>query len=120
MRKKAPGINERLAAPEKPVSDLAHAMTLEERLVAMEQRLEALEAENRELRAGARDSGLGKPQSPVTRDPDAIRAKIDADLTPMQQMKMRELARDVIRYGYDAAMATHGRPVYSRGKRKAS
>jgi hypothetical protein len=101
-------------------------MTLEERLIAMEQRLNALEQENRELKAAAapRPTRSGpRPvppmDKPVTKDPEKIRELIERELTPHQRMKIKELAIDTMRYGYDQAMVMHGRSLPKRGRRAA-
>lgn len=70
-------------------------MTMEERLMAMEQRMAALETENARLKARGRE-------------PEA--------LSSLEIVRIKELARDVLIYGFDAAMAMHGREVAPRGR----
>ena len=97
-------------------------MTLEQRLIAMEERLVALEKENQELKAEAPSRirrSVPPADKPVTKDPDKIRELIQRELTPHQRMKMRELALDTMRYGYDQAMVMHGRSLPRRGRRAA-
>lgn len=93
-----------------------------EQLAALERRLAALEEENRELKAASAPPSV-RPippiDKPVTKDPEEIRKLIERELTPMQRMKIRELALDVQRYGYDQAMNMHGRALPKRGRRAA-
>ncbi|MHC1696869.1 MAG: hypothetical protein AB9919_02145 [Geobacteraceae bacterium] len=67
-------------------------MSLEERLLAMEERLAALETENAELKKAA-----------------TVKEEQREELEPMQLIRIKELARDTMKYGYDAAMRLHGR-----------
>lgn len=96
-------------------------MSLEQRLIAMEQRLAALELENRELKAAAstRPRRVPPVDKPVTKDPEKIRELIERELTPHARMKIKELAIDTMRYGYDQAMVMHGRSLPKRGRRAA-
>jgi hypothetical protein len=63
-------------------------MTIEDRLTTLEARLRQLETENADLR-----KAQAAPQ----------------ELSPLEIHRIKELARDTMRYGYDAAMAMHGR-----------
>lgn len=96
-------------------------MTLEQRLIAMEERLASLEQENRELKASASSRRRAVPPvtKSVTKDPEKIRELIERELTPHARMKIKELAIDTMRYGYDQAMVMHGRSLPKRGRRAA-
>ena len=76
-------------------------MSIEERLLAMEQRLASLEVENAELKKAA-----------------ASKEAEQDELTPLQLFRIKELARDTVRYGYDAAMKMHGRKTAREMTRK--
>ena len=84
--------------------------SIEERLAAMERRMADLEAENQRLRA--------ESQNIPEKEPD--------QLSPMERVKIKELARDTHRLmsihgskGYDMAMTMHGRPVARRGRKRS-
>lgn len=94
--------------------------SIEERLAAMERRMAELETENSQLKKEISASPKVKPWAPVTKDPDEIRQKIERELTPHHRMKIHELARDTMRYGYDQAMIMHGRALPKRGRKKAT
>lgn len=94
-----------------------------EQLAAMERRLAALEQENRELKAASAPQpvrAIPPIDKPVTKDPEKIRELIERELTPHQRMKIRELAIDTMRYGYDQAMIMHGRALPKRGRKAAN
>jgi hypothetical protein len=76
-------------------------MSIEERLLAMEQRLASLEVENTALKKAAASNGAEQEE-----------------LTPLQLYRIKELARDTERYGYDAAMKLHGRKTARELTRK--
>jgi hypothetical protein len=81
-------------------------MSIETRLIAMEERMAALEAENAQLKQAA-----------------AVESETQEELTPLQVFRIKELARDTMRYGYDAAMKMHGRTTardLSRQRTKAA
>lgn len=85
-------------------------MNIEQRLAEMAARLDALERENAVLRAQ-----VPPPEKPV------------AGLTAMEEMKVKELARDVHRLmsvhgskGYDMAMAMHGRRTFKAGRQRVN
>lgn len=94
MSKRTLGIDERLAELEKLVSGLAAENA------AFKSRIEGLESQVKELLPG-----------PDTRSQPE-------ELSSLEIVKIKELARDVQRYGYDVAMGMHGRKTFPRGRRK--
>ncbi|HEY6872766.1 MAG TPA: hypothetical protein VI298_08585 [Geobacteraceae bacterium] len=78
----------------------ARLAELERKASEHERRLEDAERRNRELQ------GL------------LAKEEERQELTSLESVRIKELARDVNRFGFDAAMAMHGRKVQPRGRQK--